>query len=204
MGHLLPFIWQGFRPTTRYTFQFSKGFEPKILYPQMEHKVRAQIAKADQLLQVKSSEDLALLYDLVEKSFHSRNTSIPFLLPYLERLDASLRKRQQRIIYLALDAQEHPCAAIYLVWDQQCVYALMIGADPQHHSTGAVQRLLWEGIQLADRKKLAFDFEGSMVPSIFQMFRGFHATMVPYIGVHHSINWIVDRMASWKLSGSQL
>jgi hypothetical protein len=69
------------------------------------------------------------------------------------------------------------------VWDQERVYYLVGGNDPDLRSTGGSSLVLWDGIRLAGSLGLRFDFEGSMIKPIEKFFRGFGGPPEPYLHV---------------------
>jgi len=74
----------------------------------------------------------------------------------------------------------------------------MIGADTQLRSSGAVQLLLWNGIQLAIEKHLNFDFEGGMMPNIENIFRAFGGKMVAYHKIYKGGNKFFKLLSNFK------
>lgn len=187
LQNCLPFYWEGYLQTTRYTFALESI--PPNLYESLKGSVRTEIAKAEgQLLPVVSSEDAAQFYRMNQKSFARQKEQIPYTLAFLQKLDRALSERQQRRIYFAVDATGKEHAAAYLVWDQSMVYLLMLGADTTLRASGAVKWLIWQGILLAKELGLGFDFEGGMMPNISPVFSAFGAPLQPYHKIYRGGN----------------
>ncbi|EYB66480.1 hypothetical protein DEIPH_ctg105orf0001 [Deinococcus phoenicis] len=60
------------------------------------------------------------------------------------------------------------------------MYGLMSGRAIRTPVRGAAALLLWHAIGQAAQRELAFDFQGSMIESIEEYFRGFGARLTPY------------------------
>jgi predicted acetyltransferase len=84
---------------------------------------------------------------------------------------------------LAEDGNSNYHAAIYLIWDRDCTYYLMGGADPEFRNSGAMSLLIWEGINQAAQRKQSFDFEGSMIEPIEHFFRSFGGEQTHYLQI---------------------
>ena len=106
--------------------------------------------------------------------------------PY-HRLDAACVARGCRQALIAEDDRGRVHAAGYFVWDESSMYYLYGGLDPELKSSGAMSLVLWEAISHARRVSRAFDFEGSMLPSIESFFRSFGSRQV-------------DSLLVWRMS----
>lgn len=195
MTNWLPFYWKGFRQTTRYTYRLLQPLEPDTLFQKIESSTRNKIAKAQRALEIIETDDLQLFYKINQLSFERQGKALPYSFDLLENLDAALSQRNQRKILLAKDRSENYHAAIYMAWDNVTVYNLMLGADTNLRSSGAVQWLLWKGIELAAAMQRSFDFEGSMMPNVEPVFRSFGGTLTPYFKIYKPGN-LLFRMAN--------
>ncbi len=196
-NYLLPARWQGFKETTRYTYLLDAPIDLENQLTLLKPDVRNKIRKAEKMVTVEASENISQLYDLVEMSFRYRKSSVPFSREFLTSLNQTNLNHSSAKLLVARD-DHHVHAAIYLVMDNTTVYNLLLGADPAYHSSGAVQLLLWNGIQFAETKGLAFDFEGSMIPDVNKMFSGFGGTLIPYSELHKSKNMLIRMAAERK------
>jgi len=183
----LPFYWKNFRQTTFYTYRIEKPWESEKVFNNFESSVRNKVRKAQQQLEVREGS-LEEFYLLNQQTFQHQGMAMPYSIDLLKKLDTALALRQQRRIFVARDQEGRNHAALYLVWDQQTAYNLMLGASPALRASGAVQLLMWEAIQLAGEMRLGFDFEGSMLPSIEPLFRSFGAEQQPYFRIYKSSN----------------
>jgi len=193
----LPFHWKNYHQTSFYTFIIYKEAFVNC-YSNFKNSVRRNIQKAEKIVTVTETHDLSLFYELNRQSFQRQAIEIPYTLSFLEKIDEELKSRDQRTMYVAKDKDGYPHAAVYLVWDNNTMYSLMIGADTKLRSSGAVQLLLWTGIQLAIKKNLNFDFEGGMMPNIENIFRAFGGEMVGYHKIYKSGNLFFKLLRTLK------
>ncbi len=178
--NVLPFLWNNFQQTTRYTFRVSGRTNIQVSYEALDASVKYNIRNAKERLTVQEHEGIMALYKLVQKSFAYKNKTTPFSEIYLQNINNLLTKKGQRKIFLAIDDQGNHHAGIYLALDSTTAYCLIIGNDPNFRRSGAVQFLLWHAISWAKDHQLIFDFEGSMIQSIYHLFQDFNAPLVAY------------------------
>lgn len=176
----LPFLWNEFQQTTFYTFVIPNNLNIDSYFSHLNSSVRNKIRKAKKFLNIEIGHDLTAFYQLNQQSFERQSLRIPYSFELIQELDKILSQKKQRIIYIAKDQNNQPHAAIYLAWDDTTIYNLMIGVNTQLRSSGAVQLLLWKGIELAVDKNLNFDFEGGMMENIENIFQAFGGELTPY------------------------
>lgn len=191
----LPFYWNGFHQYTYYTYEILPGASQTVLFQNLKGNVRNKLRKAVARLICELSENLAQLYLLVEMSFQRQGLAAPFPYALLQRIDQVLAHQSRRRLYLAKDGQGRPHAGIYLVWDDSRMYNLILGADPDHRQSGAAPFLLWRGIQDAMSMGLIFDFEGSMIEGVEQLFHSFGGRQQPYFSIFKGRNRFFDAAA---------
>jgi GNAT acetyltransferase-like protein len=196
----LPFFWDGYKQTTRYTFRIEQPIDLKEAYAKFKSSTRNKISKAKKEVELIETDDIELFYKINQLTFERQGLKMPYSLAFLKKIDAALFKRKQRKILLARDVENRYHAGIYLVWDKKTVYNLLLGADTKLRNSGAVQRLLWEGIQIAAAKKRTFDFEGSMMPNIESVFRSFGGKLTPYSKIYKEDNFLIRILNSIRNS----
>lgn len=177
----LPFLWQDYEVHNWYTYRFQSGVNLQLIKNEMKASVRNKIEKASESLKVEITNAPKDFFRINQLTFERQGMKTPYTFDFFKDLDEALSIRGQRKILLAKDLTGQTHAAIYLVWDENTIYNLGLGADTQLRKSGAIQLLLWEGIQLANTKNLNFDFEGSVIESIESVFRDFGAERVPYL-----------------------
>jgi hypothetical protein len=179
----LPFHWQGFEQTTRYTYVLDDLSDVESIWAGLEHNVRTYIRKAQKQLQVRTDLDLDKFLETSTLTFTRQGKKHPYPGDLVRRVDAACAARAARRMFFAEDAQGRIHAVGYLVWDSRSAYYLMSGADPALRNSGAASLVLWEAINFAATVTPRFDFEGSMIEPIEQFFRSFGSRQVPYFRV---------------------
>jgi hypothetical protein len=181
----LPFSWNGFQQTTRYTYVLPELREPEKLWSDFQHNTRGECKKAVSRFKLRVRDDLPLdaLLVLNRMTFQRQGRSMPYSEEFVRRLDAVCAERGCRKFFIAVDPEGRHHAALYIVWDENSAYGLMTGSDPALRASGAVSLCFWEAIRHAAHVTQRFDFAGSMLEPIERFFRGFGAIQMPYISV---------------------
>ncbi len=181
----LPFYWQGFKQSTRYTYAINELGEENALWGRLRENIRTDIRKARNRFRLTVDADAALdeflrLNDLV---FSRQGRTRPYADAYVSRIDAECSARACRRIFIARDDEGRAHAGVYLVWDKRSAHYLLGGGDPELRNSGATSLCMWEAIRFAATVTKRFDFEGSMIEPIERFFRAFGADQVPYFEV---------------------
>ncbi|QIZ69365.1 GNAT family N-acetyltransferase [Oxynema aestuarii AP17] len=179
----LPFYWQGFTQTTRYTYVIETLNDLDTVWAGFQENIRKEIRKAKKKVIVNTDLDIEEFLNINSLTFQRQGKKLPYSREFVRRLDTACTEHQSRKTFFAEDAQGHIHAAIYIVWDENSAYYLMGGADPKLRNSGATSLLMWEAIQFAATVTKKFDFEGSMIESVERFFRAFGARQLPYFQV---------------------
>lgn len=179
----LPFYWEGFDQTTRYTYVIDDLTNVDEIYKGLKENIRREIKKAQKTLKVYMNDDIEKFYDINRLTFERQQMSTPYSYNFMEKLDGICEQNQCRKIFFAEDENGEVHAVLYLIWDQESAYYLMGGGDPELRNSGASSLLMWEAIQFASSVTKKFDFEGSMVEPIERFFRSFGAKQMPYFRI---------------------
>lgn len=194
----LPFYWEGYKQRTHYTFRIEQPIDLAETFTKLKSSTRNKISKAKKIVEIIETDDIELFYKINQLTFERQGIKMPYSLAFLKKMDEALFERKQRKILLARDQENLYHGGIYLIWDEVTVYNLLLGADTSLRSSGAIQLLLWEGIQFAAAKKCTFDFEGSMIPNVENMFRSFGGELTPYSKIYKGGNFIFRLLSAIK------
>lgn len=179
----LPFYWQKFQQTTRYSY-FLPLRDLETVWQGMSADYRNRILpKATQEVYVHGEGTLEQFWAVHEKSFIRQGMVVPFDRQLLDRLDTALQAHHARKIFFAAHKQTGTLHAVaYLVWDKQTAWLLMAGDDPAYRASGASILVIWEAIQYAANilQLPTFDFAGSMLQRVEYSRRQFGAQQRPY------------------------
>jgi len=179
----LPFYWAGFEATVRYTYRIEDLSDLDRVRSEFQEHVRRGIRKAECAVEVDDDYPLEDLLRLNERTYARQGVKSPDSPELVRRLDAACAQRGARRILGAVDARGRVHAALYVVWDERTLYALINARDPELQKLGSNTLLYWEAIQLASKVSRVFDFEGSMLEPIEHYFRGFGGRQTPYFSI---------------------
>lgn len=181
----LPFCWQGFQQTTRYTYIIDNLNDSNRLWSELLPGIRSDIKKAKNRFELEVRTDLGIeaFLNINQLTFKRQGMSLPYPRDLVCRLDADCKKRNARKIFFAHDKEGKIHAAVYIVWDENSAYYLMGGGDPELRNSGATSLCMWEAIKFASTVTKKFDFEGSMIEPVERFFRAFGARQVPYFQI---------------------
>lgn len=176
----LPFYWNKFKQTTRYSYQIKDLSDKNKLFESFSHAKRKQINKAQKTLSVDYSLSGESFYRLLEKNFKD---GVTFKREFFLHLHKTALSRNQGQI-IAIKDKEDVHAALFIVWDDHTTYALVSAIEPRFRSSGASSLMFWEAIKFSKTK--VFDFEGSMDMDIENSFSQFGTEQIPYFNITKS------------------
>ena len=181
----LPFYWQGFNQTTRYTYVIEDLTDIKKVWDGLLPNIRTDIKKAQNRfgVQVYTDLDIDTFLDVNELTFVRQGQRLPYSRDLVKRLDNACVAYNARKIFFGKDEEGKIHAVAYVVWDENSAYYLMGGGDPELRNSGATSLCLWEAIQFAATVTKRFDFEGSMIEPVERFFRAFGAKQIPYFSI---------------------
>lgn len=195
----LPFYWQGYHQTTRYTYQINLKEGLDAVYQGFNRNVRRNIKKAEKVLTIRHDMAPEAFHRMVLLSFERQGLSDPHSLEFFLRHDAALAQHESRTIFCAEDRQGRIHSAAYLIWDGLSSYYHLSGDDPELRDSGAGLLLIREAIRYTHEvlQLPVFDFEGSMIPNIEAIRRQFGGRQVPYFRVWKypsKLFWVLDQI----------
>lgn len=195
----LPFHWNAFKQTTRYTYVLDDLKNLEKVYEKFNRNIRRNIRKAEKNLKITDDFSIETFFDINKESFDRQGLSIFYTLDFLKKYDAVLAQRKARKIFFAVNEHGQIHAASYLIWDQNRSYYHLAGESSKFRGNGASILLTWEAIKFT-KNELGleiFDFEGSMLKPIEAIRRQFGAKQEPYFRVwkyqsmlFQVLNWV--------------
>jgi len=177
--NLMAFHWAGYGLKLGYTYRLTDLDDNQRLWDDMRENVRRACRKAEKVTTVTRERDVGVVIAAMEKTFKRQEMDMSALFPTLERIDDVMRRRNQRAIYAAEDAQGRIHAAVYIAFDERHSFYLCGGGDPELRNSGAHALTMWHAIKDTAARSRVFDFEGSMVRNIETFVRGFGPRQVP-------------------------
>lgn len=179
----LPFYWQGYRQTTRYSYQISDISAPEACFYNFSYAKQKQILKAGKTLQVTFDMSGKDFYKHLSDYYRAKNEKVTYSESFFLNLyEACVNKNQGEIIAVKdLDGTVH--AALFVVWDNEKAYNLISTMHPTYKSSGASSLVVYEAIKKLSQVVSVFDFEGSMAQNIENSFSQFGTEQISYFNI---------------------
>jgi len=181
----LPFYWEGFEQTTRYTYVIEDLSNLEAVWDDLSSKhVRNPIRKAQKAgITVIEGRSFDEFYEVNSKTFSRQAMKNPISKELMRRVyEAALANNGGRL-FTAVDEAGAVHAVAFLVWTKLSAYYIAGGADPELRGSGAQDLVLWEAIRFAASVAKAFDFEGSMIAGVESSVRRFGGRQHQYFRV---------------------
>lgn len=180
----LPFYWEGYKQTTRYTYLLKNIGDPDYLWDNMSPNIRRNIVKAKDKFRIEVKRDIPIddFLKVYSLSFKRQQQRAPHI-DILKRLISECRRREQGDLWGGYDKDGRLHAAAFIVWQESSAYYLAGGGDPALRDSGAHSLVLWQGIKDVSHYTSLFDFEGSMMPGVERFFREFGAVQTPFFTI---------------------
>ncbi len=181
----LPFYWRKYQEITRYTYVIENTQDMNCVWNDFSPNLRNMIRKSEKNnLMIREDLEISAMYEVNKMTFDRQNIEIPYSLKFLIKLDEACKSNNCCKNYYAIDDENRIHAIIYLIWDQQSMYLLLGGSNPELRKSQAYDALIYRGIKLASDLGLKFDFEGSVIKQIEHSFREFGAVQKPYFRIY--------------------
>ena len=185
IGSPLPKLLEqrGFRIDQRKTYRIEDTRDIEQLITLFSQNKRRQLKKAS-ALKVNNGLTPREFYDFHCTCLKVRKRTIDYSYELFECLYSNAHEHDATQIIALQDENDVLLAAAMVVWDDKQLYyllpALLLNNGAER---GAGARLAVECMRLAQARHIAFDFEGSMAPSIANHYRQFATTPTAYYSV---------------------
>ena len=181
----LPFYWEDYKQTTRYTYILYNISDKNTLWNNMSPNIRRNIAKAKEKYHITVKKGISIddFLRIQSLTFKRQHLPSPKHCELLKKLIATCRERNQGDLWGSYDEKGNLHAAAFVVWQESSAYYLAGGGDPDLRESGAHSLVLWESIRFVAQYTSVFDFEGSMIPGVERFFREFGAIQTPYFTI---------------------
>jgi hypothetical protein len=183
----LPFKWNGFLQTTRYTYIINyenKGTDD--LWNNLGKRNKRIISRAvEDGIRIEITDDFDLIYRYQSYSFERQGLNFGVSYNDLKSLDTAIQKRGNRVIFKAIDLKNQVHSAIYIAFNKKSAYDLLGGSDTRFRNLGGHTLLVWEAVKYFRDKVEYFNFGGSDIQRIELHIRGFGGTLTPYFHIYN-------------------
>lgn len=179
-----PLARMGYGQTTKYTYRINAGLSRENVWKGFTSGLRNEIKKASKLATIEEIDDPVVLYNLhlmtMERKKHKSSYSVDFI----KEFDHACKEHSCRKILVAKNEHGIIETALYLAYDNEWVYYLFSGSDPQYRKDNFQPLLLAEAIYFACDTNRGFDFEGSMLPGVEEFVQKFGGIQTPFYKVY--------------------
>jgi len=177
----LPFLWRGYKQTTRYTYIIDDLSNIDEVYNNFEPMARNNIKKAKKAgVEVVESRDLEQFFKINRITFDMQNVTVDYDEEFLRDLYNGAKGRV-KMLFAKKDDEILSVALAF--WDDTTLYMLAAGSNRHINTYRAEYLLFWEMMQFASKEGLSFDFEGSIIEGVERRNRAFGATQKPYFQI---------------------
>ncbi|MEY4877061.1 MAG: hypothetical protein RL708_2210 [Bacteroidota bacterium] len=166
------------------------------IYQNFKPSLKRQIKKSEENLSIEETKNIEILFNISQQVFQRQNKPLPFSFDQLQAIVEACIQHNCCKIWVAKNELQQPCAAMLMVYDNDCCYYLTGGLATEHKTTGAMNLLLWKAIQFASLQGKEFDFCGSTIPSIDKFFSTFGAVKKDVL----VINKYNNRLQKWAIN----
>lgn len=181
----LPFYWEGYRQTTRYTYMLKDIRNTKAILGNMSFNIRRNITKARDKYHITVKKGISIEEFLLiqAQTFKRQQITNKEDMEVLIKLINICRKRDQGDLWGGYDEKGRLHAVAFIVWQESSAWYLAGGGNPTLRESGAHSLILWEAIRYVSQYTDTFDFEGSMIPGVERFFREFGAIQTPFFTI---------------------
>lgn len=180
----LPFFWRYYKEITRYTYVIENTVNIEEIKKNYSSKIRNKINNAKKILKVEEKKDLTNFYKINKLSFERQNIEIPYSFEFFKNLFKECDKRNCCKLLFAVDSENNIHSVAMIVWDEESVYYLLNGTDPDFKQYQGNALLIDRSIEIAYELGKKFDFEGSVIKNIEQSFRQYGGIPKPYFRIY--------------------
>lgn len=179
----LPFHWQGFSQSTRYTYIIEDLSDLDKVYSSFDNQEkrkkieRLENAFTTELLSPESFADMHAAY------WKSKGKDDELSRDFIVNLCSAAIQRGQGAIVALRDESGAVAAARFVAWDASCAHSLLSCRGTAKSTNGVTELLVWRAIQHVAPHARSYDFEGSMDQGIERFYRYFGAKQVPYFQI---------------------
>jgi hypothetical protein len=177
----LPFYWNRFRQTTRYTYLLPDIGNSGELWNSLSRDTCQNIQKAKNKYHLTVLRNVpADLFLKINAQTYQRQNKKPYHPKILKKLIELSRARNQGDIWGAYDEKNHLHAAVFVVWQESCAYPIASGYDEAFRKSGGKALALWIAINDLSGQVRSFDFAGSMIRGVESFNRRFGGQQMPF------------------------
>lgn len=180
----LPFYWNGFTQTTKYSYQLSNLNDINGLSSAFHRSKIKNINKAMKMgLRVLNDLSAEEFFENHKLTLAKQNRKISYNKNTFIKLYNAVYKRNQGKVIYCEDNDGVIHSALFIVWDANRAYNLISTIDPDYRVSGSAALLIKTAIAYVSDFVDVFDFSGSMDENIESSIRKFGGKQKGYLQV---------------------
>ena len=184
--YVLPFHWAGFSIVPTFSYRIDNLNQYSLIEKQYSKNIIRDINRAKKILTIDENDsDYNALIEMQNLTFNRQGRKNPINNKFTLKVIKSTIKAGHGKLFVARGNNGEVHAASFLLYDDRICFHLISGQNTEYGNDGAIPFLISKEIEYASKVSRIFDFEGSMVEGIEQVFKRF--------GGNQIINWQVMR-----------
>lgn len=184
--YILPFRWLGFEIKPEFSYRIFDIKNKQINEDLFDKLIRRSIRTGrNKLIIDQESLDIDAFIELQNKTFARQNRKNPYPLDLINNIISKAIENERGKLFFVRDSNGVNHAASFILYDEKVCYHLMSGQDASFGFDGAMALLFYNELLFAKEHSKDFDFEGSMIEGIEQVYRRYGGDQI--------INWHVSR-----------
>jgi hypothetical protein len=174
----LPFYWQGYKQTTRYTYILDniKSYD-HIIDNFVKYK-KQKIQKAKNQMEFKTDLSKDLFYAYFDNVIRERGEMVGFPKFLFDHIYETVYEHHAGRTFYCTDSENNIHAINLTLWDKECAYYLITMRKKEYNTSGGTEFLVEQTIKYVSQFVNRFDFEGSMIKGVEESYR--------YYGTHQT------------------
>ncbi len=184
--YILPFRWEGFSIEPRFSYRISNLENLLDVEASFSKSIKRDYNRGEKLLHIDDSPNsIGDFIKLQNLTYERQGRKNPVSNEITERIIRKAIELGHGRIMLARDDDNKAHAGSFVLYDDRVCYHLMSGQDTSFGNDGAMPFLLYKEILFARDVSRVFDFEGSMVEGIEQVYRRYGGEIVTLWRITH-------------------
>lgn len=183
-----PFFWNNYTNIVRYTYVIEDTSDMERVFSEFSANYRKNIRKGQRLTRVCTDIAPDVFYNEHEKIFQKQGLPSPISRDFWDRFYNACQAHDAGQLICARDDEDNIHSLMYVIWDEKSAYPILGGYMPEYSNSQSYPALTYHSICMAHEKRLAYDFEGSMIQRIAHSFRQFGGVPKPYYRIRKVFN----------------
>jgi hypothetical protein len=187
----LPFYWDGFKQTTRYTYILNNIRDYNYIIDNYAKNKRQKIQKAKNSLIFKTDLLKDVFFAYFDDVIRERGEKVEFSKKLFSRLYDVIYDQRGGKVFYCTDSENNIHAINLTIWDNESAYYLIAMRKKEYNTSGGTEYLVNETIKYVSQFVDNFDFEGSMLKGVEESFRYYGAHQTEYYQIFKCNNPIL-------------